>query len=145
MRFFAVAATQCRSAFPALLLFPLLFATVAHAADTRVEPASKVAAALADPLPTPATGKPDAKVTVVNQETNTASTKNSSPDGSFTIINLLPGNYALTAEKSGFTVTIKFASSSWAASRIDLTAPATLPLVWMSSRIPDCRFSLGGA
>ncbi|HZS56174.1 MAG TPA: TonB-dependent receptor [Bryobacteraceae bacterium] len=45
---------------------------------------------------------PDAKVTAVNQETNVASRKNTSSDGSFTIINLLPGNYVLTVEKEGF-------------------------------------------
>ncbi len=45
---------------------------------------------------------PEAKVTVVNQETNVASQKTTSQDGTFTIINLLPGNYVLTVEKSGF-------------------------------------------
>jgi hypothetical protein len=45
---------------------------------------------------------PDARVTVVNQETNVASTKNTSADGSFAIINLLPGSYTLTAEKAAF-------------------------------------------
>jgi hypothetical protein len=45
---------------------------------------------------------PDAKVTVVNQETNIVSTKNTSSDGSFNIINLLPGSYLLTVEKNGF-------------------------------------------
>ncbi len=45
---------------------------------------------------------PDARVTVVNQETNFASVKDTSSDGSFTIINLLPGNYLLTVEKTGF-------------------------------------------
>ncbi|MGO9255928.1 MAG: TonB-dependent receptor domain-containing protein [Bryobacteraceae bacterium] len=45
---------------------------------------------------------PDAKVTVVNQETNVQSQRNTSGDGAFTIINLLPGNYVLTVEKSGF-------------------------------------------
>jgi len=45
---------------------------------------------------------PEAKVTAVNQETSVVSQKSTSPDGSFTIINLLPGNYVLTVEKSGF-------------------------------------------
>jgi hypothetical protein len=45
---------------------------------------------------------PDAKVTVVNQETNIVSAKNTSADGSFSIINLLPGSYLLTVEKNGF-------------------------------------------
>ena len=45
---------------------------------------------------------PDAKVSVINQETNVASTKNTNAEGAFTIVNLLPGNYILTVEKSGF-------------------------------------------
>lgn len=45
---------------------------------------------------------PDAKVRVVNQETNVATEKISGGNGTFTIINLLPGNYILTVEKSGF-------------------------------------------
>jgi len=45
---------------------------------------------------------PDAKVTVVNQATNVVSVKSTNVDGTFTIINLLPGNYTLTVEKSGF-------------------------------------------
>jgi hypothetical protein len=45
---------------------------------------------------------PDAKVTVVNQETNVVSSRNTNPEGAFTIINLLPGNYILTVEKNGF-------------------------------------------
>jgi len=47
-------------------------------------------------------GVPEAKVTIVNQATNVVSEKLTGPDGTFTIINLLPGNYALTVEKSGF-------------------------------------------
>src|SRR5580658_8408319 len=45
---------------------------------------------------------PDAKVTAISQETNIATTKNSSTDGSFSILNLLPGSYVLTVEKNGF-------------------------------------------
>ncbi|MBV9268069.1 MAG: carboxypeptidase regulatory-like domain-containing protein, partial [Acidobacteriaceae bacterium] len=45
---------------------------------------------------------PEAKVTAVNQETNVPSVKETSSDGSFTIINLLPGKYILTVEKDGF-------------------------------------------
>jgi len=45
---------------------------------------------------------PDAQVTVVNQETGVISRKNTSTDGTFNIINLLPGNYLLTVEKTGF-------------------------------------------
>ena len=45
---------------------------------------------------------PDAVVTVTNQETNVHSTKTTAADGTFAIINLLPGNYLLTVEKGGF-------------------------------------------
>src|SRR5579871_2332648 len=45
---------------------------------------------------------PGAKVRVTNQETNVASEKVTGQDGSFVIINLLPGNYSLTVEKTGF-------------------------------------------
>ncbi len=45
---------------------------------------------------------PEATVTVVNQETNVSSTKTTAADGAFTIINLVPGNYALTVSKAGF-------------------------------------------
>lgn len=45
---------------------------------------------------------PEAKVTVTNQETNVSSQKTTNSDGTFSIINLLPGNYALTVEKDGF-------------------------------------------
>jgi hypothetical protein len=45
---------------------------------------------------------PDAKVTVVNQQTNVVSTRATGTDGTFSIINLIPGNYVLTVEKSGF-------------------------------------------
>jgi len=47
-------------------------------------------------------GIPDARVTVVNQDTNVPNSKNTSGDGTFTIINLLPGNYVLTVTKQGF-------------------------------------------
>jgi hypothetical protein len=45
---------------------------------------------------------PDAKVSVVNQDTNVVGQRNTNSDGTFTIINLLPGNYVLTVEKGGF-------------------------------------------
>ena len=45
---------------------------------------------------------PDARVTVNNLGTNVASEKNTNADGTFTIINLLPGDYVLTVEKEGF-------------------------------------------
>jgi len=45
---------------------------------------------------------PEAQVTVINQETNVVSKKTTNADGTFNIINLLPGNYVLTVEKTGF-------------------------------------------
>src|ERR1700757_573765 len=45
---------------------------------------------------------PEATVTVVNQATNVRSQKKTAADGTFTILNLLPGNYVLTVEKEGF-------------------------------------------
>jgi len=49
----------------------------------------------------------NALVKVINQATNIVSEKNTNDDGTFTIINLLPGNYVLTVEKSGFkTITL---------------------------------------
>src|SRR5208282_385347 len=39
---------------------------------------------------------PAAKVRIVNQETNVANEKTTSQDGTFVIINLLPGPYVLT-------------------------------------------------
>src|SRR5215472_15022497 len=45
---------------------------------------------------------PEATVTVVNQATNVRSQKKTAADGTFTILNLLPGDYVLTVEKEGF-------------------------------------------
>ena len=45
---------------------------------------------------------PEATVTVVNQATNIRSQKKTAADGTFTILNLLPGDYVLTVEKEGF-------------------------------------------
>src|SRR5690348_17149642 len=45
---------------------------------------------------------PDATVTVVNQATNVRSQKKTAADGTFTILNLLPGEYVLTVQKEGF-------------------------------------------
>ncbi len=45
---------------------------------------------------------PDARVTVVNQETNVVNQKDTNQSGAFTIINLLPGSYTLSVERSGF-------------------------------------------
>jgi len=45
---------------------------------------------------------PEAKVTVVNQETNFRSDKITGAEGTFNINNLLPGHYTLAVEKPGF-------------------------------------------
>ena len=78
------------------LCFALLASSATLLAQT---PSAVVTGNVVDP-----TGAvvPDAKVTVVNQETNVASQKTTSSDGTFTIINLLPGSYVLTVEKPGF-------------------------------------------
>ena len=47
-------------------------------------------------------GVPDARVDVVNQDTNVRTQRATGGDGAFTILNLLPGNYVLTVEKQGF-------------------------------------------
>ena len=47
-------------------------------------------------------GVPDARVTVVNQDTNVSSSKNTNADGTYIIVNLLPGNYILMVTKEGF-------------------------------------------
>jgi hypothetical protein len=50
---------------------------------------------------------PGALVKVTSQATNIVSEKESNDDGTFTIINLLPGSYVLTVEKPGFkTITL---------------------------------------
>ncbi|HUK17781.1 MAG TPA: TonB-dependent receptor [Bryobacteraceae bacterium] len=45
---------------------------------------------------------PDAKIAIVNQQTNVRSERTTGMEGTFTVINLLPGNYVLTVEKTGF-------------------------------------------
>ena len=45
---------------------------------------------------------PGARVTVSNRETNVVTERTTSADGSFTIINLLPGSYTLTVVRDGF-------------------------------------------
>jgi hypothetical protein len=48
-----------------------------------------------------------ASVKVANQETNIVSAIQTNQDGTFTIVNLLPGTYVLSVEKSGFkTITL---------------------------------------
>jgi hypothetical protein len=48
---------------------------------------------------------PDATVTIVNRDTNISATRTTNLEGAFNIINLLPGNYLLTVEKTGFKKT----------------------------------------
>jgi hypothetical protein len=79
-----------------LLLFVCLVSTASLFAQT---PSAAVNGSVTDPS---GAVVPDAKVTVVNQATNVASYKNTNADGTFTIINLLPGDYVLTVEKTGF-------------------------------------------
>lgn len=45
---------------------------------------------------------PGADVKVTNEDTNIVSDTDTNQDGAFTIVNLPPGNYVLSAEKSGF-------------------------------------------
>ncbi len=78
------------------LLFVLLVATAALFAQT---PTAVVNGTVVD---SSGAVVPDARVVAVNQETNVASQKNTAADGTFAIINLLPGNYVLTVEKGGF-------------------------------------------
>ena len=75
----------------------LLICLISVAALLAQTPTAVVNGAVMDPS---GAAVPDAKVTVVNQDTNVVSSKNTSADGTFTIINLLPGNYVLTVEKT---------------------------------------------
>jgi hypothetical protein len=90
---------------PAILTFlaaPTLFAQT---------PTAVVNGTVVDPS---GAAVPDARVTVVNQETNVASTKTTNGGGTFNIINLLPGNYVLTVEKGGFKkIGLPCQCSSW--------------------------------
>jgi hypothetical protein len=49
---------------------------------------------------------PEARVVAVNQATNVVTARSTNAEGAFTIINLLPGNYVLTVEKTGFKKTV---------------------------------------
>lgn len=80
--------------------FPLLFAILISSAAVMAQtPSAVVNGTVVD---TSGGSVPDARVTVNNLGTNVASEKNTNADGSFTIINLLPGDYVLTVEKEGF-------------------------------------------
>jgi hypothetical protein len=81
------------------LALPLFLCLVTTATLFAQTPTATVNGTVVDPS---GGSVPDAKVTVVNQETNVLSSRNSSADGTFTIVNLLPGNYVLFVEKTGF-------------------------------------------
>src|SRR5215471_2049879 len=74
---------------------PFLFAAVLLAQN----PSAVVNGSVVDPS---GAAVPDAKVIAVNQQTNVAASRSTSGDGTFSIINLLPGTYVLTVEKTGF-------------------------------------------
>ena len=78
------------------LLLALLLSTTSLLAQT---PTATVTGTVVDPT---GAAVPDAKVAIVNQATNVRAERNTNGDGTFTILNLLPGNYAMTVEKSGF-------------------------------------------
>jgi hypothetical protein len=78
------------------LLFALLVSTAALFAQT---PTAVVNGTVVD---TSGAVVPDARVVTINQETNVVSQKATAADGTFTIVNLLPGNYVPTVEKGGF-------------------------------------------
>ena len=85
-----------------ILVGSLLFVGLAAFAFAQT-PTAAVNGTVVDPT---GASVPDAKVTIVNQETNVATQRTTSGEGAFTVINLLPGNYLLTVEKSGFKKTV---------------------------------------
>ncbi len=78
------------------LFFVLSIAPATLLAQT---PTATVTGTVVDPS---GASVPDAKVSVINRETNVVSQKSTNADGTFTIVNLLPGNYTVTVEKTGF-------------------------------------------
>ena len=81
------------------LLICFLSTTLLTATLRAQTPTAVVNGAVVDPS---GAGVPEAHITVVNRGTNVRSEKTTASDGTFAIINLLPGDYVLTAEKSGF-------------------------------------------
>jgi hypothetical protein len=83
----------------------------------------------------------DATVTIVNQATNVPSARVSHADGTFTIINLLPGNYALTVEKTGFKKVVlpvfKLDVNQTLTQKITLEVGATTETVTVSASSMD--------
>src|SRR4051812_4335424 len=49
---------------------------------------------------------PDAKITLTNTATGTSQTKTTGADGAYEFVNVRPGVYVVTAEKSGFTISL---------------------------------------
>src|SRR5580698_8975823 len=88
-----------RNAVVTLIFVLSVVLSMVHATLFAQTPSAAVNGAVVDPS---GASVPDAKVIIVNQETGVQSQKSTSGDGTFTIINLLPGNYLLTVEKSGF-------------------------------------------
>ena len=50
---------------------------------------------------------PEAKVTVINTGTNARYAANTNKNGSYTVVNLSPGNYRVEVEKAGFRTVVK--------------------------------------
>src|SRR5579871_118743 len=88
----------CRGLYP-LAIALLLFCLHPRGALFAQNPAAVVNGSVVDPS---GGSVPEALVTVRNQQTNVTSVKTTGADGTFTIVNLLPGNYTMTVEKSGF-------------------------------------------
>src|SRR5579871_1609754 len=88
----------CRGLYP-LAIALLLFCLHPRGALFAQNPAAVVNGSVVDPS---GGSVPEALVTVRNQQTNVTSVKTTGADGTFTIVNLLPGNYTMTLEKSGF-------------------------------------------
>src|SRR5579863_1657514 len=78
-----------------LAALTVLTATMAFTQETRATISGRVT----DPS---GAGLPDAPVLIVNSNTKTEFTAHTNNDGLFTVPYLLPGNYTVTVEKTGF-------------------------------------------
>src|SRR5262249_53958192 len=89
-----------RFRFTSLLL--ILFGLIAVPASAQFDTAA-VVGAVRD-----ASGAtvPDAKITLTSTATGISQTKTSAADGSYEFVTVRPGNYIVTAEKSGFTIAV---------------------------------------
>ncbi|MEJ7710516.1 MAG: carboxypeptidase regulatory-like domain-containing protein [Pyrinomonadaceae bacterium] len=63
---------------------------------------------------------PNAAVTVTNEATNQARTVNAADDGAYTVTNLLPGNYSVSVEQSGFKKAVQNGNNLVADGRLTL-------------------------